>query len=87
MSYTMRDFQRELLFRQLVENYREENIVVSYTMQNFQKEFVLGHLDEILKGISPDQILQRYSPDERLKSLSVEEIEAWLKKHKKDPAV
>ena len=40
--------------------------------------------EEVLKNFKPEEVLKNFKPEERLKGLSAEEIEAYLRKLKKN---
>jgi hypothetical protein len=66
-------------------------------MEQFRKEYVKAHLaeldpEEVLSIFAPEEVLSRFGPEDRLKGLDPEdrlkgldpeEIEAYLKKLKK----
>jgi len=57
-------------------------------MEQFRKEYVKAHLaeldpEEVLSIFAPEEVLSRFDPEDRLKGLDPKEIEAYLKKLKK----
>ncbi len=59
------------ILNQLFENYHLDGVEMAYTMEDFQKDYVRDHLGVL-------------STDEILKRISLEEIQSYLEKQKKD---
>jgi hypothetical protein len=68
------------VINQLLEKYSLEGITMPYTMEQFRKEYVKAHLGDL----DPEERLKGLRAEERLKGLKVEDIDAYLKKLKKN---
>jgi len=60
---------------------------MAYTWEDFRRDYTKENLHELsveerLEGLSPDEVLRRFSPDKRLEGLSLEDIEAYLRRQK-----
>ncbi len=73
----------------LFENFHLEGFETAYAMEDFQKDYVRERLsvlstDELLKRFPTYDRLKGLSTDEILKRISLEEIQRYLEKQKKD---
>jgi hypothetical protein len=86
--YRQRSAETSSLLDRLFEGYQREGLSMPYTMEDFRREYIRDHLKELtpqerLQGLSPEEVLKAFSPEERLRGLPPDQIESYLKHHKK----
>jgi hypothetical protein len=91
--YRQRSQETSTLLNRLFEGYQREGVTMPYTMEQFRRDYVKEHWpdltteerQEAMRLLRPEQrreVIESLTPEERLQTLSLDEIEAYLRQQK-----